>query len=113
MKSELPASRAHFHPPLAATAGRQSVPRAANDNHHGFTEDALLRAALRHFAEHGLGACGFAALIGERAFAWLDGPVTRLAAPDVPAMPFSPPLEKAFLIDAGKIETALTGLIRF
>lgn len=54
-----------------------------------------------------------AALIGEKAFAWLDGPVTRLAAPDVPAMPFSPPLEKAFLIDAGKIETALTGLIRF
>ena len=54
-----------------------------------------------------------AALIGERAFAWLDGPVTRLAAPDVPAMPFSPPLEHAFLIDAEKIETALTGLIRF
>ena len=54
-----------------------------------------------------------AALIGERAFAWLDGPVTRLAAPDVPAMPFSPPLERAFLIDAGKIETALTGLLRF
>jgi 2-oxoisovalerate dehydrogenase E1 component beta subunit len=54
-----------------------------------------------------------AALIGERAFAWLDGPVTRLTAPDVPAMPFSPPLERAFLIDAGKIEAALTGLIRF
>jgi 2-oxoisovalerate dehydrogenase E1 component beta subunit len=54
-----------------------------------------------------------AALIGEKAFAWLDGPVTRLAAPDVPAMPFSPPLEKAFLIDAEKIEAALTGLIRF
>jgi 2-oxoisovalerate dehydrogenase E1 component beta subunit len=54
-----------------------------------------------------------AALIGERAFAWLDGPVTRLTAPDVPAMPFSPPLEHAFLIDAAKIETALTELVRF
>jgi 2-oxoisovalerate dehydrogenase E1 component beta subunit len=54
-----------------------------------------------------------AALIGERAFAWLDGPVTRLTAPDVPAMPFSPPLEHAFLIDAEKIEAALTDLIRF
>ncbi|HEX7751361.1 MAG TPA: hypothetical protein VF440_03085 [Novosphingobium sp.] len=68
MKSELPASRAHFHPPLAATAGRQSVPRAANDNHHGFTEDALLRAALRHFAEHGLGAAEQARRNAERAF---------------------------------------------
>ncbi len=54
-----------------------------------------------------------AALIGERAFAWLDGPVTRLAAPDVPAMPFSPPLEKAFLVDADKIAASLTDLIRF
>ncbi len=54
-----------------------------------------------------------AALIGEKAFAWLDGPVTRLAAPDVPAMPFSPPLEKAFLIDADKIAASLTSLIRF
>jgi 2-oxoisovalerate dehydrogenase E1 component beta subunit len=54
-----------------------------------------------------------AALIGERAFAWLDGPVTRVTAPDVPAMPFSPPLERAFLVDAEKIGAALTGLIRF
>jgi 2-oxoisovalerate dehydrogenase E1 component beta subunit len=54
-----------------------------------------------------------AALIGERAFAWLDGPVTRVTAPDVPAMPFSPPLEKAFLVDAAKIGAALTTLVRF
>ena len=36
-----------------------------------------------------------------------------LTAPDVPAMPFSPPLEHALLIDAEKIEAALTDLIRF
>jgi 2-oxoisovalerate dehydrogenase E1 component beta subunit len=54
-----------------------------------------------------------AALIGEEAFAWLDGPVTRVTAPDVPAMPFSPPLEHAFLIDAEKIGVALRKLISF
>ena len=54
-----------------------------------------------------------AALIGEQAFAWLDGPVTRVTAPDVPAMPFSAPLEHAFLVDAEKIGNALRDLIRF
>jgi 2-oxoisovalerate dehydrogenase E1 component beta subunit len=54
-----------------------------------------------------------AALIAEHAFAYLDGPVMRVAAPDVPAMPFSPPLEHAFLVDAEKISVALRRLISF
>lgn len=54
-----------------------------------------------------------AATIGERAFAWLDAPVMRLAAPDVPAMPFSPPLERAFMIDAEKIAAALRRLVSY
>jgi 2-oxoisovalerate dehydrogenase E1 component beta subunit len=37
-----------------------------------------------------------AATIAEEAFEDLDAPVRRLAAPDTP-VPFSPPLEKAFL----------------
>ena len=54
-----------------------------------------------------------AALIGEEAFAYLDAPVMRVAAPDVPAMPFSPPLEKAFMVDAEKIGAALRRLIAY
>ncbi|MGH2561765.1 MAG: alpha-ketoacid dehydrogenase subunit beta [Thermomicrobiales bacterium] len=54
-----------------------------------------------------------AALIGEEAFAYLDAPVMRVAAPDVPAMPFSPPLEHAFLIDAEKVGAALRTLIAY
>jgi 2-oxoisovalerate dehydrogenase E1 component beta subunit len=54
-----------------------------------------------------------AALVAEHAFAYLDGPVMRVAAPDVPAMPFSPPLEHAFLVDAEKIGAALRRLISF
>ena len=42
---------------VVARVFRASVPlRASNDNVRPFTEDHVLRAALRHFAEHGLSA---------------------------------------------------------
>jgi len=37
-----------------------------------------------------------AAVINEEAFDWLDAPITRIASLDTP-VPFSPPLEHAFL----------------
>lgn len=43
-----------------------------------------------------------AARITEKAFEYLDAPVVRMAAPDTP-VPFSPPLEDAFLPNAGKV----------
>ena len=54
-----------------------------------------------------------AALIAEEVFAYLDAPVMRLTAPDVPAAPFSPPLEQAYMPDAEKIGVALRRLIAF
>lgn len=54
-----------------------------------------------------------AALIAEEAFAYLDAPVMRVTAPDVPAMPFSAPLERAFMVDAEKIGAALRRLVAF
>ena len=54
-----------------------------------------------------------AALIAEEAFAYLDAPVMRVAAPDVPATPYSPPLEHAFMIDAEKIAAALRRLVAY
>jgi 2-oxoisovalerate dehydrogenase E1 component beta subunit len=54
-----------------------------------------------------------AAMVGEHAFAWLDAPVMRLAAPDVPAMPFSTPLEHAFMVDAEKIGASLRRLLSY
>ena len=47
-----------------------------------------------------------AAVIAEEAFEYLDGPVVRLAGPDVPAMPFSPPLEGMFMVSAEDIAEA-------
>jgi 2-oxoisovalerate dehydrogenase E1 component beta subunit len=49
----------------------------------------------------GVGA-ELAARIAERAFDSLDAPIVRIAAPDTP-VPFSTPLEEAFLPNAGKV----------
>lgn len=59
-----PATRAHF----ATHPRRIGAFRAANDNHGGIANPALLRASLLHFAEHGLAAADIA---GERARAAL------------------------------------------
>ena len=47
-----------------------------------------------------------AAVIAEKAFEHLDAPVVRLAPPNVP-VPFSPPLEDAFLPQIADIEAAV------
>ncbi|MDA9918314.1 hypothetical protein N9D37_00300 [Erythrobacter sp.] len=57
---------------VAAPSVRPMVRRAshqtANDNGEGAQSDTMLRAALRHFAEHGLGAAREARLEAEKAF---------------------------------------------
>jgi 2-oxoisovalerate dehydrogenase E1 component beta subunit len=50
-----------------------------------------------------------AAVIAEKAFEHLDAPVVRLAPPNVP-VPFSPPLEDAFLPQIADIEAAVERL---
>jgi 2-oxoisovalerate dehydrogenase E1 component beta subunit len=50
-----------------------------------------------------------AATIGEEAFELLDGPVVRITAPDTP-VPFSPPLEKAFLPQVADVVAAIEKL---
>ena len=42
--------------------------RAANDNGQGVCSDQLLKAALRHFAQHGLSAADHARELAEEAF---------------------------------------------
>ncbi len=53
-----------------------------------------------------------AALIAEHGFEHLDGPVVRVAAPDVP-IPFSPPLERAVLPQASDIAHACRELLAY
>ncbi|MCL0028567.1 alpha-ketoacid dehydrogenase subunit beta [Dehalococcoidia bacterium] len=54
-----------------------------------------------------------AAIIGQEAFEYLDGPVTRLAGPDVPAMPFSPAMEAEYMLDSQKIAAAVRRLASY
>ncbi|MFQ5926702.1 MAG: alpha-ketoacid dehydrogenase subunit beta [Terriglobia bacterium] len=60
----------------------------------------------------GIGA-EIAALIAEEAFDDLDAPIARITGPDIPIMPFSPPLEKFFMLDAATVAEGLEKLARY
>jgi 2-oxoisovalerate dehydrogenase E1 component beta subunit len=54
-----------------------------------------------------------AAIVAREAFEWLDGPVMRLGAPDVPAAPFAKPMMDFFVPDGEKIAEAMLELARY
>lgn len=53
---------------LSGSQARAAIARATNDNDAAHSDDALLRAALRHFAEHGMAAASHARRRAEAAF---------------------------------------------
>jgi pyruvate/2-oxoglutarate/acetoin dehydrogenase E1 component len=53
-----------------------------------------------------------ASLIAERGFEDLDGPIVRVATPDVP-IPFSPPLEQALLPSVDRVREACLELLSY
>ena len=53
------------------------------------------------------------AIIAEHALFDLDAPIRRLTGPDVPAMPYAPSLEHAFMVTPEKIEAAALALAEF
>lgn len=59
----------------------------------------------------GIGA-ELSAILAEELFEYLDGPITRVAAPDVP-FPYAPPLEEAYLPNAKKILVAARALAAY
>jgi 2-oxoisovalerate dehydrogenase E1 component beta subunit len=85
-----------------------------------YDEDAVLasvrkcnKVLLLHEDTRTGGMAGeLAALISERAFDDLDGPVVRVTAPDTP-VPFSPPLEEYFLPNAHKVVEAARKLAAY
>jgi 2-oxoisovalerate dehydrogenase E1 component beta subunit len=60
----------------------------------------------------GMGA-EVAAIIADEAFEYLDGPVTRLAGPDVPGVPYSPPMQDFFMPDKNKVLAAMRDLAAY
>ncbi|HEU4964861.1 MAG TPA: alpha-ketoacid dehydrogenase subunit beta [Bacilli bacterium] len=83
--------------------------------------EAILEAAKKTgkvliVHEHGkFGGVGgeVSAIISEEALFDLDAPVRRLAGPDVPAMPYSPPQEKFYMLNPQKIADAIRKLAEF
>jgi 2-oxoisovalerate dehydrogenase E1 component beta subunit len=62
--------------------------------------------------EGGVGA-EVAAVIAEQCLFDLDAPIKRLCGPDVPAMPYSPPMEKFFMLNPDKVLEAMRELAHF
>ena len=54
-----------------------------------------------------------AAVVAEEAFTDLDAPVRRLGGPDVPAMPYSHPLQDWFMLNPEKIAAAMRSLAKY
>ena len=66
------------------------------------------KAVIVHEANKTGGVGGeIAAIIAEEAFEYLDAPVTRVAGPDIPTMPFAPPMEDFFMVNPKKIINAV------
>ncbi|GEB31658.1 MULTISPECIES: alpha-ketoacid dehydrogenase subunit beta [Brevibacillus] len=54
-----------------------------------------------------------AAIVAEHCLFDLDAPIKRLCGPDVPAMPYSPPMEKFFMLNPDKVLEAMRELANF
>jgi len=54
-----------------------------------------------------------AAIVAEEAFDYLDGPVTRIAGPDVPGVPYNHVLEDWFMVNPEKIGDAIRKLAAY
>jgi 2-oxoisovalerate dehydrogenase E1 component beta subunit len=54
-----------------------------------------------------------AAMIAEEAFEYLDGPVVRVAGPDVPGVPYAHPLEDWFMVNPDRIAEAVRRLVAY
>ncbi|MCI0708608.1 MAG: alpha-ketoacid dehydrogenase subunit beta [Chloroflexi bacterium] len=51
-----------------------------------------------------------AAVLSDDGFEYMDGPIKRLAGPDVPGVPFSHPIQEAFMPNPKKIAAAIRDL---
>ena len=72
------------------------------------------RAVIVHEDHRTLGiGAEISAFLVEEAFDCLDAPIVRVTAPDVPAIPFSAPLEKFYMPSVEKIVTALERTIEY
>ena len=54
-----------------------------------------------------------ASILADEGFEYMDGPVRRLAGPDVPGVPFSHPMQEHFMVNPDKIAAAIRELATY
>jgi 2-oxoisovalerate dehydrogenase E1 component beta subunit len=54
-----------------------------------------------------------AAILADEGFAYMDGPIKRLAGPDIPGVPFSHPLQEAYMPNPDKIAAAIREVVGY
>ena len=54
-----------------------------------------------------------AAILSSDGFEYMDGPITRLAGPNIPAVPYSHPMQEFFMVDVEKIKQAARKLAAY
>ncbi|MBI2942187.1 MAG: alpha-ketoacid dehydrogenase subunit beta [Chloroflexi bacterium] len=79
--------------------------------------DSVMRTsrAIVLYEDNRTGGVGaeIAAILAEEFFEHLDAPIVRVAAPDVPAIPYSTPLEEAFLPNVAGVVAAARRLVAY
>lgn len=68
MSLRFAAARTPHRSPVARALRKRTIDCVANDNGANVEHDQMLKAALRHFGEHGLGAARMARQSAEAAF---------------------------------------------
>lgn len=54
-----------------------------------------------------------ASILADEGFQYMDGPIKRLAAPDVPGVAFSHPLQEEYMLNPDKIAAAIRDLVKY
>lgn len=54
-----------------------------------------------------------AAILADEGFEYMDGPIRRFAGPDVPAVPFSHPMQEFFMPNPDKIADAIRDIVNY
>ena len=72
------------------------------------------KALIVHEDNHTMGyGAEVAAILSDEGFEFMDGPIRRFTAPDVPAVPFSHPMQEFFMPNPDKIAQAIRDLAAY
>ena len=95
--------------------GLDGTPQRTHNRNLGFDSVRKTGKCLVVYEDNRFGGYGaeVAAIVAEEAFDYLDGPVTRIAGPDVPGVPYNHVLEEWFMVNPEKIADGIRRLAAY